>query len=178
MAERARGLLVTFDPNVRTGVEPDMERWRAVFRRMAALCTVLKASEEDLALLHPETDPESLAEQAAGQGPALVVLTRGAGGAVAWHGRFRIDINAPAVTVADTVGAGDAFQAMLIAGLLANGARGAPSVAGLPAAILRRLVGDAVLAGSLACARPGADPPSSAELAAARAAHPGVTSFV
>jgi fructokinase len=50
--------------------------------------------------------------------PALLVVTLGAAGALAWHGPSRLSIPAaPVAPLADTVGAGDTFMAGLLAGL-------------------------------------------------------------
>ncbi|MGW3245327.1 PfkB family carbohydrate kinase [Streptomyces sp. NPDC001070] len=58
-------------------------------------------------------------------GPSLVVLTRGAAGAVAhWAPGGRHSVPAHPVRVTDTIGAGDAFMAGLLAGLLSAGLLG------------------------------------------------------
>ena len=98
----------------------------------------------------------------------MVVLTDGGRGArlLAADGEIAT-VPARPVRVVDTVGAGDAFMAGLInalstAGFAAAGAGSAP-----PAA-LAAAVAEAVLVAALTCARAGADPPTAAELAAAK----------
>ena len=47
-----------------------------------------------------------------GRAQSLVVITRGNNGAIAWHAKTgQIEVEAPKVEVADTIGAGDSFQA-------------------------------------------------------------------
>ncbi|WP_051950955.1 PfkB family carbohydrate kinase [Actinacidiphila yeochonensis] len=167
---------VSYDPNLRPALlgPPGAERDRV--ERLVAAADVVKASDEDLAWLYPGRDPEQVAAGwATGAGPALVVLTRGARGAVAFGRRARAEVAAPRVRVADTVGAGDAFTAGLLAGLLAAGlagpagaarpalaaAAGGPRLAGAVAAALEQ----AARVAALTCAREGADPPTAAELA-------------
>ena len=61
-------------------------------------------------------------------GPELVVVTRGGDGAVV-HLPARdvmVELEAAAVDVVDTVGAGDSFMAGLVSGLLDDGLLGSP----------------------------------------------------
>ena len=71
------------------------------------------------------------------------------------------------ISVADTVGAGDSFMAGLISGLAQLGALGAGGRHQLQALTpdqLRELAAYANRAAAITCSRPGADPPTSAEL--------------
>jgi fructokinase len=173
-AARAAGT-VSYDPNPRPALlgPPGAERDRV--ERLVAAADVVKASDEDLAWLYPGQDPEQTAAAwAAGAGPALVVLTRGAEGAVAFGRRARTEVAAPRVRVADTVGAGDAFTAGLLAGLrtagLAGPARSArPALASATGGteLAREVVAALALAArvaAVACTREGADPPRAVEL--------------
>ena len=73
------------------------------------------------------------------------------------------------MTVADTVGAGDSLAAGLLGGLLTAGVTDRAALEALPDDDLLRLVDDAALVAALNCTRVGADPPTRAEFAAARA---------
>jgi fructokinase len=76
------------------------------------------------------------------------------------------------VEVVDTVGAGDACMAALLAGLHRRDLLGAGRRAALQAvdaATFTDLADEAVLAAAITCTRPGADPPTAADLAAASA---------
>jgi fructokinase len=75
----------------------------------------------------------------------------------------------------DTVGAGDAFTSGLLDGLhradLVGAAR-RDALAGIDRATLESVVEEAALIAAITCSRPGADPPTRAELDAALAAGP------
>ncbi|MFE6844786.1 carbohydrate kinase [Streptomyces sp. NPDC057686] len=173
---------VSYDPNIRPALLAGAERGRA--ERFVALSDVVKASEEDLGRLYPERPPEETARRwAVGDGPALVVLTLGGAGARAFWRGGHLDVPATPVEVADTVGAGDAFMAGLVSGLLhtgllaSAGPPGAPGAARARTALrgatasahLDRRVASALplaaRAAALTCAREGADPPGRDELA-------------
>lgn len=165
-AHRASATL-TYDPNLRPSLMPPPEVTRPVVERIVAMADVVKVSDEDLAWLAPD-DPLGLAEQWAGAGPALVVVTRGGEGALAWTATGeRVEVPAPRVQVADTVGAGDSFMAGLIdglwsAGLLGPDARGALHAVG--AGAVRALLERCVRIAAITVSRPGANPPTAAEL--------------
>ncbi|MEV0643308.1 PfkB family carbohydrate kinase [Streptomyces sp. NPDC050619] len=172
---------VSYDPNLRPALLRSAERERKRVEQLVALSDVVKASEEDLAWLHPGENPDRTAARWAQSGPALVVLTRGADGARAWWRHGCQDIAPMSVRVVDTVGAGDAFMAGLVsrllhAGLLGGGpgAEAATARAALRAAtdanrlpaILTEALAVAARAAALTCAREGAEPPTAAELEA------------
>lgn len=173
-AARSRAT-VSYDPNLRPRLlgSPDAERARV--ERLVAACDVVKASDEDLAWLYPGQDAEKVAANwAHSGGPALVVLTMGARGARAWWRHGCHEVAPPPVEVVDTVGAGDAFTAGLVSGLLSTGLLGpagtarpllseATSGERLPAAVTGALA-LAARAAAMTCAREGADPPTRAEL--------------
>jgi fructokinase len=95
---------------------------RVWLERFVALSTIVKLSEDDARAISPGEEPVALARAWAGLGPRLVVLTRGAEGAVAVAGagagaeagKRELGEPACAADVVDTVGAGDAFMAGLI----------------------------------------------------------------
>ena len=160
----------SYDPNLRPRVIGRAQDERAVVERLVAGSDVVKVSDEDLAWLYPGEPAAQVCRRWAQQGPGLVVLTQGSAGAAAWLAGDPAAISVPArpVQVLDTVGAGDAFMAGLLSGLLdlalvgGPAQRGALHAASAPALMpaLRR----AVLASSLTCGRAGADPPTRAEL--------------
>jgi fructokinase len=167
LVARERHRLITLDPNIRPTVEPDMAIWRVRIGALVPHVTVVKASEEDIALLHPGEDFEQVARRWLGLGPALVVVTRGEAGAMAFTANHALVLHAPAVEVVDTVGAGDTFQAAMIAGLLAAPAGDRAGVAALSTGQLEAILRRATAAAALTCRRRGADLPRAAELAAA-----------
>jgi fructokinase len=167
-ARATERVLVSYDPNVRRGLEPDPGRLAQRVERQAALAHVVKASADDLAATHPDRPYADVARGWLQRGAALVVITLGADGATAFTAGHEVHCAAPVVDVVDTVGAGDAFTAALLAGLcrLPETTPPAQAVATLPAATLAALLDDAVAAASYTCTRQGADPPRRGELRA------------
>ncbi|MFD6279091.1 carbohydrate kinase [Streptomyces sp. NPDC060209] len=166
---------VSYDPNVRPELMGD--RARAVLRaeRFVGLSDVVKASDEDLRWLYPDETPEEAAGRWLRSGPAVVLVTRGAGGATAFLPGSAVSIGAPPVQVADTVGAGDAFMsgtlhALASYGLL--GAQGRARLRSLDTAVLGDVLRHAVASAAVTVARAGALPPDEGELEAALAALP------
>ncbi|MEW1865758.1 carbohydrate kinase [Streptomyces sp. NPDC088194] len=164
------GRAVAVDLNVRPAVQPDRAAYRTAVERLAAVADVVKASDEDLGWLWPDQDPAVSARALLGHGPRLVVLTRGAAGATGFTPAAEVSVPAPEVTVADTIGAGDAFQSALLAGLFGPHPDGSTGVR-LPSGPreLERVLRACVVAGALATTRPGAQPPTADELRAATA---------
>ncbi|MFJ9210109.1 PfkB family carbohydrate kinase [Streptomyces sp. NPDC102264] len=126
-----RSLLVV-DPNVREDRTIDPELSVRRLRELCALAHVVKASDEDLARLWPDTDPDETCRRLAGEG-RLVILTRGAKGSTAYAGSSEpVSVPAVPVEVVNTIGAGDAFMAGVLTWLSANGVHREGGVAGLP----------------------------------------------
>lgn len=167
----ARGdALVTFDPNARPAVTPDRDRVLPCVERLAATSDVVKVSEEDLAWYRPGTDPIEAARSWADSGPVLVVVTLGTEGSVLLHGGDLVRVPGVQVDVADTIGAGDTYMGALIDALIALGAHGPTArdtLRTLTAEQLRRAAEWATRAAAITVSRPGADPPTRAELDAA-----------
>jgi fructokinase len=164
-----RSALVSFDPNVRASLVDDEDAVRARIDQLRRTADIVKVSAEDLAWLEPGADLDDAAVRWAGDGPALVVLTDGGAPLrAARPGRPLLRRTPPQVTVVDTVGAGDSLAAGLFSGLVRTGTLTSDALAALPDERLADLLDDAALVAALACTRPGADPPTAAELAAAR----------
>ncbi|SET55373.1 carbohydrate kinase family protein [Oceanicella actignis] len=165
--ERERGRrLLCLDPNVRLGVIPDPALWRARIEAFAALADLVKISAEDIGLLWPGVEPAELAARWRAAGAALVVVTHGAEGAEAFGPAGRTRAPARRVRAVDAVGAGDTFQAALIAGLDAAGARSRAALSALGGEDIARIMNFAAAAAALTCARRGADLPRRAEVEA------------
>ena len=172
-AAATAGVPVSFDPNVRPAITPDVDDVRRRAERIADGATLLKLSDEDAALLYPalyqpleiEDLPRRLAERHAVR---LVAVTRGAAGVVLDDGADAVTVSAQQVAVADTIGAGDTVTAALLAGLLERRLLepgGWPTPGPTAEATLEWLGALAVRAAAITCARPGAEPPWRAELA-------------
>ena len=156
--------VISYDPNIRTNVEPDLNIWRTTLQWMLPRTHLLKVSDEDLALLCPDRSVDDFAEMALAAGTTLVVVTRGGEGAVAFHGAGRTATEPVAVAVVDTVGAGDTFQAALLTWLAEHHALTAAGMAALDIAAIANAMAFAARAAAITCGRRGADLPRRAEL--------------
>ncbi|MEV5148523.1 carbohydrate kinase [Streptomyces sp. NPDC052727] len=123
LAAAAPRTTVSIDPNVRP-LLVDPEVYRARLAHWCDLADVLRLSEDDLHLLLPGTPPEQACDIWHAAGARLVVITRGADGALASLDGERLQVPAVATRVVDTVGAGDSFTAGLLHHLGARGLLG------------------------------------------------------
>lgn len=159
------GVTVSYDPNVRPALLADRAGERARVEHQVGHADLVKASAADLGWLYPGTEPLAAGARWLAGRPALVVITRGALGCVALTAGEVITVPARAVRVVDAVGAGDAFAAALLAGLYNAGLLGPGwPASGIPNDTLTATLTAAVTAAGLTCSRPGADPPTGAEL--------------
>ncbi len=164
LIRREHGMrLVMLDPNIRLGLVSNAE-YRERLHTAISMSTIVKASEGDLAWLYPDVDYEQAIERILGEGVSLVVVTLGAQGAFGAHRESRIRVAAPHVEVVDTIGAGDAFGAALLARLHDHHAI-KPDLRLEPDEVEAAL-DYACLAGALTCARAGAEPPWKREMVA------------
>lgn len=168
LVQQLRGsALVVYDVNVRasiTGTGPELvER----VHRVAAASDLVKASDEDLAALFPDLGEMAAAKRLLALGPSAVVVTRGAAGATWVSTSHEVDVAAVPVAVADTIGAGDTFCAAMIDSLWSHGILGPAShdaLVDLHRDTVVAVLADAARAAAITVSRPGADPPTRAEL--------------
>jgi fructokinase len=167
LEELAGTLVVSYDPNVRLARRGSRQDGLAAVERVVALADVVKVSSEDLAWLLPDVPHEQVLERWRDLGPGLVVVTDGPHGSLALGAGEVLRTPARPVAVVDTVGAGDAFSAGLLAGLDDAGLLDRDALRAADETALRSAL---VLAGEVAgitCGRPGADPPTRAEVGTA-----------
>ncbi|WP_329397860.1 carbohydrate kinase [Streptomyces melanogenes] len=150
--ESGRGVFTLLDPNIRPGLIPDADAYRARFRSWLPYVSLLKLSEEDAAWLGGGVESWLAA------GPEAVVLTRGAAGMTVWtrSGPREVSVPGERVEVVDTIGAGDTVNAALlhvVAGRLPLSAAGWGSALSF-----------AARAAALTCGKRGAEPPYAAAL--------------
>ena len=165
LVERARPhALVGYDVNVRLAVEPDLARWREALAWHLARADLVKLSDEDLQALAPGIDADAFARGALQHGARLVVVTRGSAGATAWTRRAHASVEAVPVPLVDTVGAGDSFQAALLAWLFDARCLSRDALDALDTEQLAAALRYATRAAAITCSRRGADLPRRGEL--------------
>jgi fructokinase len=142
-------VLVVIDPNCRPELIGDRAAYRARLDRLLARADLLKASVDDLAYLEPDARPAEAARRLGT--PAIV--TAGAEGALAVTREDVAEIPAPRTRVVDTIGAGDAFGAAVLAWWLERG------LARLEAPALAEAAAFGCRVAARVVSRPGAQPP-------------------
>ncbi|AYN96990.1 carbohydrate kinase [Pseudomonas sp. LTJR-52] len=165
VADASKERLITLDPNVRLNVEPDVGLWRKQIAAFAQHAHIIKVSEEDLELLYPNEAPAVVARNWLSNQCQWVLLTHGEKG-VSVFTRNRGDWLHPGrpLTPVDTVGAGDTFQAAVIAFLTEQGLDHPASVATLEQERIEAMLAFACEAAALTCTRRGPDLPRRHEL--------------
>lgn len=156
--------VLSYDPNLRLNVEPDLSRWADTVDWMARHVQLIKVSAEDLEILRPGESFKSVAGEWLALGALLVVVTDGGVGSHAFTGAHSVFVEAQVVTVADTVGAGDTFQAALLVWLCEQGRLSHAGLAALTSEHLHQALSFASAAAAITCSRRGADMPSREEL--------------
>ncbi|MFD2236234.1 carbohydrate kinase family protein [Aureimonas populi] len=167
LAERmGRERVVSFDPNVRPGLIGDDAAWRARFERVIRAASIVKISTEDIGhAFGPGADVEAIARGWLRQGPALVLVTDGPQPVRAFGAFGSVRFQGPAVTVVDTVGAGDSFHAALLSFIEAEGRMTRGALETLDLAFIERALAFACRAAAITCSRRGADLPRSGDMA-------------
>jgi fructokinase len=150
---RERGALVSYDPNLRPPLWPDLETARREILAALPLADVVKVSEEEAEFLFGPGTLERQSERLLGAGPGLAALTRGAAGSYLANRSGGVSVPGFPVTAVDTTGAGDGFVAGLLACLLEPGQAGE-----LRRGELERLARFGNAVGALTCLKKGAIP--------------------
>lgn len=160
--------IISIDANVRPVLVGDLSVWRRRFAALVSHAAIVKASDEDLfAAFGPDCHVPTLAQRWIEAGVSLVIVTLGPAGATAFFGSRSITVPGQAVQVVDTVGAGDSFHAALLSRLHRRGVLRREALGQLTVADVDDALRYAIAAASITCNRPGADPPTRADMEAA-----------
>jgi fructokinase len=149
---------IVFDPNIRPSVQPDRDLYEAAVAKWAAISSVIKVSDDDLAWLFPGQNPLDIAESWINDGAALVVITRGANGLMGVTREGVTEVPGVKVDVVDTVGAGDTVGAIIVEAIVEKG------LASLHSEVLTDVLHRAAKAAAITCSRAGANPPTKEEI--------------
>lgn len=164
LAAREQQRFISLDPNIRPTIEPDMAIWRTRLEALYPFVDLVKISVEDLDLVHPGLGPQDYAATILDQGPSLVVVTDGGAPVRAFGRGLSAQAQPPTVEVIDTVGAGDTFQATLLAMLAQGGGDPKAALQTLTQPRLSEILTRAARAASITSARRGADLPTAQDI--------------
>jgi fructokinase len=164
MRREHRNRVMMLDPNIRSDFVPDKPAHTARLRRMIAMADIVKLSDEDLAWFGETGSQDEAAASWLKQGPKLIVVTHGARGANAYSRHGKMSIPARKTDVVDTVGAGDTFNAGILASLDNSGLLSKEAVADLSEQSIRQALEFAAQVAAVTVSRAGANPPWRHEL--------------
>ena len=157
---------VMMDPNIRPQFIQDIDTYRARLDRMIASVDIVKVSDEDIDWMVPGT--MSLTEKVATlqkRGPSVVILTRGGEGASGYlSDGSEVNVPAQRVEIVDTVGAGDTFNAGVLAKLHELGALDKDKLKSLQPDTLIAALEHGARVAAVTVSRAGANPPWASEL--------------
>ncbi|MGQ9548741.1 MAG: carbohydrate kinase family protein [Roseiflexus sp.] len=154
---RARGLMITCDPNYRQTLWRDAGVAQNVIQDSFRYCHLAKISEEEWEIATGTRDLDAGIAAVLARGVELLVITRGSRSAIATNGNYRIELDPPTVSVVETTGAGDGFMAAMITHLLPERER-LGSLARVDRNVVREALIFANAVGALTCTKPGAIP--------------------
>lgn len=160
------GRAVMMDPNIRPGFIKDVDRYRDRLARMLRLTDIVKVSDEDLNWIYPGPDSlQSKLETLRATGPRIVVMTRGGEGATAYlSDGTDVTVAAERVTAVDTVGAGDTFNAGVLASLSEQGLLTKSGVSAVTTGQMHLALTLAAKSAAITVSRAGANPPWREEI--------------
>ncbi len=160
--------VIVLDPNIRSSFITNEATYRARLDRMMAHADILKVSDEDLNWIIPGTMAlTEKVEQIRALGPSVVILTRGGAGASALGpSGTMVNVASRQVEVVDTVGAGDTFNAGVLAKLSEDGHMSKAALAEISDTQLELALGHGARVAAITVSRSGANPPWAQELAA------------
>jgi fructokinase len=149
---------IIYDPNIRTSILNDRDKYLSSVVKWAALASVVKLSDDDATWLFPDKSFEEVAKLFLNMGVHVVVFTLGADGLIGFTSHGSVSVPGVKVDVVDTVGAGDTVGAILVEAMIGYG------VLNLHGEQLRETLKRAAHAAAITCSRAGAKPPMKAEL--------------
>jgi fructokinase len=164
-AEReARLRTLVVDPNIRPALIVDRNTYLRRFEQLSSVADLVKLSGVDLAWLYPDSSQRDAVRRLLVDGAGCVVLTLGPEGAEGWTAAGSVRVTAPAVAVVDTVGAGDAFGAGLLAWLWRFNRLGKRNLRRLGAGELEAALAYAAAVAAAQCTRASAWGPTAADV--------------
>jgi fructokinase len=165
LLRRERGRrAISLDPNVRHPFAGERDPYRRRLEGWLGCASLVKVSQEDLEWVYPGEALAEIGRRWRALGPALVVVTLGPAGCMAFVRDEEVACAAQPVTPVDTIGAGDSFAAGLLDWLDRHERLGVTGPAALTASETLAALDFASRVASITVTRAGADPPFRREL--------------
>ena len=164
LMREAENRVISLDPNIRPSFITDADKHRARIERMAAKADILKFSDEDLDWFGLEGSLDDKARHWIAAGASLVVVTRGGDSTIGYTATEKVEVPSEKVEVVDTVGAGDTFDAGILASLDLAGLLTKDKVRTLSADAIRDALALGAKAAAVTVSRAGANPPFAHEI--------------
>jgi len=149
---------IVFDPNIRPAVIRDRELYVKQVEKWVSISSAVKVSDEDIMWLYPSFEIEQVVNSWLTTGPSLIVVTYGDQGLAGYREGEKVNVDAVAVAVADTVGAGDTVGAILVEAIVQDG------LSSLSGVRLEMMLKRAAKAAAITVSRTGANPPTLKEI--------------
>lgn len=131
---------------------------------MMAAADIVKLSDEDLHWFEGEGTLPDLARGLLEKGAKLVCITEGSKGVTGYTANHEVFVAAEKADVVDTVGAGDTFNAGILAGFERAGCLSKDRIAALTEEEIKDALTLGARAAAVTVSRAGANPPTAAEL--------------
>ena len=157
--------VMMLDPNIRPNFIPDKAKHLRRIREMMAMADIVKLSDEDLKWFDEAGSHEDVVRNWLDRGPKLIVVTHGSEGAVGYSRAHKVTVMPQKVKVVDTVGAGDTFNAGILASLHEQGLLTKAAIGSLPEDAIRKALELGAKAAAVTVSRAGANPPWRHEIA-------------
>ena len=157
--------VMMLDPNIRPNFIPDKAKHLRRIREMMAMADIVKLSDEDLKWFDEAGSHEDVVRNWLDRGPKLIVVTHGSEGAVGYSKAHKVTVMPQKVKVVDTVGAGDTFNAGILASLHEQGLLTKAAIGSLSEDAIRKALELGAKAAAVTVSRAGANPPWRHEIA-------------
>jgi len=159
MRREHKSRVMMLDPNIRPNFIPDKAKHLRRIREMMAMADIVKLSDEDLNWFDEAGSHEEVVRNWLERGPKLIVVTHGSEGAVGYSKEHKVAVVPQKVKVVDTVGAGDTFNAGILASLHEQGLLTKAAIGSLPEDAIRKALELGAKAAAVTVSRAGANPP-------------------
>jgi len=156
--------VISFDPNIRPGFIQNEVEYRARIKRMCGLSDIIKVSEDDLDWLAHGEEFEAVAREWLSTGAKVILLTMGENGVRAMTSSLDFVVPAVKTEVVDTVGAGDSFNAGILADLRKSGNLQKDTLESISENALHSALTFATRVAAFTVGQAGANPPWAHEL--------------